>query len=472
MSDQPSEKPEASQQKLLTALRQTISKAGESFRKGAQISGQSIQDTIQTTRAAAGTVRRKLGEDYYAILDENPLVLDTFSRSDLLIGDRELLLTAFNIPWTTTLLWSAVTGSTVSLQRPIARVLGDLLHYGPGHIKRWDDINKFMDNVVGAGHRLKSGHSIDYLPQIVEKFGFEGVPAYFMHLLQDFMTVDGIPIVPHAWDIKEILRLKGIPPKMATGIVSASFSGTLGALTIIKAVEELRKFGKDVAKRVRIQKYLENAKTAIQSHDYEASIVNYQRVLEIEKSPHILIDLGRVYMRRASNRFRAHQSFFEALNLLAVDPDAVIPYKHAKISIRGLAGIHALATADVLAGIHPEHWNDHVQNLVNATVSSFNSVASKQAKQSDNLIASAAITPPLFSAAINYYLAAKSACSYPFIEERQEKVLRNVQASVRFLRRIAQYDEEKLRPKVDTILQLWVMELLPPDEIETVLFTY
>jgi hypothetical protein len=36
--------------------------------------------------------------------------------------------------------------------------------------------------------------------------------------------------------------------------------------------------------------------------------------------------------------------------------------------VRGLAGIQALATADVLADIHPKHWNDHVRDLVNARV--------------------------------------------------------------------------------------------------------
>ena len=61
--------------------------------------------------------------------------------------------------------------------------------------------------VGGTGHRLKFGHSIEYLPQVVEKFGNEGVPAFFMHLLQDFTTVDGLPIVPHAWDVKDNLTI-------------------------------------------------------------------------------------------------------------------------------------------------------------------------------------------------------------------------------------------------------------------------
>lgn len=471
MSDESFKKPKTSQQKLKGVLRQKIRKAGEVAgevsRKGSEIGKQSARNANQATQTAVGKVQRKLGEDYYAILEENPIVLDTLSRSSLLVDNKELLSTVFNVPWTTKLLWSAaaVAGSAIALQPRTALKLGDLLHYDPGHIVLWDEINKFMDTAAGVGHRLRFGHSIDYLPQIVEKFGGEGVPAFFMHLLQDSMTVAGIPIIPHAWEIKEILQL-AVPPKVAAGLVSISFYKILVVLAVIMLVWKL-KFKNKAQKN-----YIENAATAIQNHDYNASVENYRLALEIERHPHILMALGEVYMKRASNRLRAHRTFAEATTMLADHPDAAVPYYHAKLSVRGLAGIQALSTADVLANIHPEHWNDHVHDLVNATVNSFTSAASKQAQQSDDLIPDIAVTPALFSAAINYYLAAKSAAYYPLIEERQEKVLRNIQASLKSLGLMAQYDEEKLRTPANTIRQLWTMELLPPNEIEMVLASY
>ena len=249
----------------------------------------------------------------------------------------------------------------------------------------------------------------------------------YLHLLQDFTTADGLPIVPHAWDVKNALQLANVPKKVATGLVSISFSSTLGALGIMVLVSELWKFDTAHTKKTKTQNYLKTAATAIQNHDYNASIENYQRVLEIERSPYVLMALGQVYMRRESNRLRAHQTFTDAVTMLADHPDTVVPYNHSKLSLRGLAGIQALATVDVLANIHPEHWNDHVRDLVNATVFSFSSAATKQAKQSDDLIPDTAVTSAQFSAAINYYLAAKSACYYPFAEERQEKVLQNIQ---------------------------------------------
>jgi hypothetical protein len=476
MSDESSEKSNTQHHKVWGSLRETLGKAGEvageSVSKGVKLGGQLAQNASQATQVAVGKIQRNLGEDYYAILDENPLVLDTLSRSDLLVENKDLLSTAFNVPWMTTLFWSAAAGSAIALQRPVAQVLGDVFHYAPGHIKRFDEINKFMDTAVGAGHRLKFGHSIEYLPQIIEKFGVEGVPAFFMHLLQDFTTTAGIPTVPHAGDVTKILHSASVPKKVATGLVSISFASTLGALGVIVVVSELWKFGESVTKKIKTQNYLKTAATAIQNQDYNASIANYQRALEIERSPYILMALGQVYMNRASNRLRAHQTFTDAVTLLADHPDTVAPYNHSNLSVRGLAGIQALATADVLADIHPEHWNDHVRDLVNATVFSFTSAAAKQAKESDDLIPDAAVTPAQFSAAINYYLAAKSACYYPFAEERKEKVLRNIQASLRCLGLMAQYDEERLRKPATTLRQLWTMELLPPDEIETALASY
>lgn len=154
MSDDSSEKRKAPKHELRDSLNQTISKAGkmpgESSRDVTKIGGQLAQSAAQSIRIAVDKLRRKLGEDYYAILKENSLVLDTLSRSSLLVENKELLSTAFNIPWATTLLWSAAAGSAIALQRPLAQVLGDLLHYAPGHIKRWDEINQFMDSAVGG----------------------------------------------------------------------------------------------------------------------------------------------------------------------------------------------------------------------------------------------------------------------------------------------------------------------------------
>lgn len=472
MSDETSDRSHIAKAKLIGKLRETIGKAreaaGEAARKGVEIGGQIAEGAAQRTQTTVGKVQRALGEDYYAILSDNPVVLDTLSRSDLLTGNTELLTTAFNVPWVTALLWSAAAGSTIALERPIAQTLGQLLHYGPGHVKRWDEINKFMDSAAGSGHRLKFGHSIDLLPHIVEKFGIEGMPAYFMHLLQDFTTLDGIPITPGAWDFKEALQLARVPSKVATGLVSISFARILGALAVITVLSGLWKFGAAFVKKARTRNYLKIAATAIENRDYNAALENYERALEVERNPYVLMAKGQVYMQRASTRLRAHRVFTEAVSLLAERPHSTLPYCHAKLSARGLAGIQALATSDVLADIHPEHWNDYIRDLVNATVFSFTLTASTQAQQRARVL-DTIVSPALFSAAINYYLAAKSACHYPFAEDRQENVTRNIRAAIQSVGRMAQYKEERLRPPANTIRQLWTMELLPAAETEIAL---
>jgi hypothetical protein len=293
-----------------------------------------------------------------------------------------------------------------------------------------------------------------------------------MHLAQDFTTVAGIPIVPNAWDVKKWLELKGMAVKAATGLVSISFSSVLGAMAVITLVRELWKLGDAVVKKIKTRNYLKTATAAIQSRDYSASVANYQRALEIERDPATLMAMGQVYTQRASTRLRAHQAFTEAVTLLAERPASTVPYGQTQLSLRGLAGLQALSTADVLANIHPEHWNDYVQDLVNASVFSFTSAAAKQNQQNEDTVPDVLVTPAHFSAAINHYLAAKTACYYPLAEDRQEVVVQNVRSALCSVGLMAQYDEEQLRQPADMLSKLWAWELLPPDQIETELATY
>lgn len=453
----------------LTALRRFAGKAGEAGRHALGTGGRLAEDAAAQANQIIGETQRKLGEDYYAIVAENPVIRGTLARSDLLVANRRLLLSAYNVPWTTTLLWTAAAGGTVALQEPLAHALGDLMHYGPGHVRFWSEVNQFMDTAVGSGHRLKFGHSIEYLPQIVERFGIEGVPAYFAHLLQDFTTVAGIPIVPNAWTIKDTLEAAGLSHKVALGLVSLSFSSMLAALSVTMLVSTLCRLGKAIKKKWKLRKFLDTAALATQNRDYNAAVYNYERALELERSPLVLMAIGQVYMERTATRFRAHKSFAEAVRLLSDDPKRTVPYGGAKLSVRGLAGLQALSTADVLADIHPEYWNDHVRDLVNATAFSFCSSATAQAQQSKNLVPEVLITPAQFSAAINYYLAAKAACLYPLAEERQQTVTRNLESALRSLGLVAQYDEGRLRKPATTIRELWSLEVLPPHEAELAL---
>ena len=450
-----------------------LEKREPDFRRLARLAAQRAAEVgrkgAERAEEAKDQVRQRLGEDYYSILNKNPIIEDTMARESLIVGDKVLLETVFNVPWVTTLLWSAAAGSAVSLQGPIAKVAGELAHYGPGHVGAWDAVNKFMDTVVGSGHRLKFGHSIEYLPQIIEKFGITGVPAYFMHLAQDFSTPHGIPIVPDAWEVKSWLQLKGLTAPAAAGAVSVSFASMLGAIALVALAHNLWKFSDAAVKSLKARKHLKLATDAAGNEDYLTAETYLKRALEVKRNPAIMMALGQVYMRTEPKRLSAHNLFREALGP-DLRPDSTVTYGGARLSIRGQAGIYALATAEVLARIHRDQWNDHVQDLVRTTVHSFESTAARLAKP--NIIRDALVPPAHLSAGINYYLAAKAASYYPLAENRQEVVTRNVESALKSVGVMAQYDEDSLRQPADAIKQLWARELLPPTESETALATH
>ncbi|MFZ1398278.1 MAG: hypothetical protein WAS33_15340 [Candidatus Promineifilaceae bacterium] len=450
-------------------LNKAADSAGVLASKGTKTGSNLLSKTRDTTQTAVAKMQRKLGEDYFAILAQNPLVTQTLSRAALLNEDLPLLATAFNIPWLTTLFLSTAAGTTLVLQRPIAQNLGQLAHYGPGHASRWQEINRYMDSVAGSGHRLKFGHSLDHLPQVIEKFGVEGVPAFTFHLLQDFTTLDGIPIVPNAWETKQGLQLAGLSRKMATGLVSFSFSSLLGALAVVTVVNELSRIGTAVSKKRRVKEFVAKAVAAQQNLDFKGALANYAKALDLDRQPTILMAMGQVAMQRQATRYQAHRLFEEAVTLLADQPGRTVLYHEAQISLRGLAGVYALATVNVLENIERDHWHDHLTDLVNAAVFSFKSAADQQVRQTTDLVPDVLVTPALFSAALNYYLAARTAALYPNGPEQNEMIRENWQAASRALRLVGQYDETNLGPKTSLLYQLWTLELLPPNEADLVL---
>ncbi len=289
-----------------------------------------------------------------------------------------------------------------------------------------------MDSVSGSGHRLKYGHSVDFLPEIVEQFGMEGVPAFFCHLLQDFTSVDGLPSCPMLGKIKKSLSLAGLSPKTATSLVSLSASNVLAGLTIATAVWKL---WEEWEQNKRKRALLSAAQSAIENRDYPGAIESYKRALELERSPATLLALGQVYLLRTATRPYAHQAFTEVVQMLGTDPGRTIPYEGAQISFRGIAGLQALATADVIGDRYPQYWEERVEDLVNATIHSFSSAAMnlEERRLTDPLA-----RPPLFSAAINRYLAAQAACQYPLLDDREQRVHSHLKAALALVGRMSQ----------------------------------
>lgn len=226
-------------------------------------------------------------------------------------------------------LWSLAAGTAIAFQHPISKLVGDFAHYQPGHLKLWDSVNSFMDTESGSGHRLRFGHSIDFLGPIVNKFGWEGVPAFAIHLLQDFTTPDGIPFVPGAWAIKRILEtVSTVSSRVATGLVSINFAEIVAVLAVSQALPHiLRKLPE-----LRARPHLKKADEAIARGDHRSAIAHFKEAREQHNSPHILIALGQTYATRASDRLRAHRSFEDAVRLLDSKPETTVAYAEARLA--------------------------------------------------------------------------------------------------------------------------------------------
>ncbi|MCI0710300.1 MAG: hypothetical protein L0154_09075 [Chloroflexi bacterium] len=423
---------------------------------------------VQNVGQTAHDLQRRVGEDYYAILDTNTLVLETFELANLIDDDPLLLSTVFNEQWITHLLWTGSIGRSEYVQRSITKYTDDWFHKGPGHLKAFNEVNKYMDNIKGSGHRLKHGHSFGDIPDIYAQFGPRGMVGFTIHLIQDFMSLAGIPITNNAWNIKRQLETFKIPKQVATSLVSINSGRLLSkfpAFTVMFAINQEFNLAR------RAKKHITVGNEALAHDDFVAAIENYRRALDLDRNPGTLITLGMAYTRQKKTRLHAYHAFVDTVGLLSTDLTRTIEIEGVKLSMRGYAGLLALSCCDVLSETKQELWEEYIREHINGTINSFRSTALELQRFGAGLTPNLGF-PPYLSAAVNYVLAARTAIYYPLLEDRRDKVLFNLKSSLECLALIPQYDEEKLRPHIRMLQELWARELLMPDEIETELATY
>lgn len=85
-------------------------------------------------------------------------------------------------------------------------------------------VDSFMDAAAGYGHRIVHGHSLEYLPQIFEKYGFSGIGDAFTHWLRDLSSPHGVPL-PFANEIRDFF---GMNFKEATQWLSLNIGDLIG----------------------------------------------------------------------------------------------------------------------------------------------------------------------------------------------------------------------------------------------------
>jgi len=69
--------------------------------------------------------------------------------------------------------------------------------------------SSIIDAAAGVGHRLKAGHDVSGLIEIIKKEGAGGAETWFQHMFADLMGPDGIPL-PGASHLYRFLEEAGI----------------------------------------------------------------------------------------------------------------------------------------------------------------------------------------------------------------------------------------------------------------------
>lgn len=77
-----------------------------------------------------------------------------------------------------------------ALQDWIDHAAGNYLH----HLIGKGAESQIIDSAMGLGHRLKAGHDISGLLEMIKQHGRDGAETWFRHMFSDFMSPDGIPL--------------------------------------------------------------------------------------------------------------------------------------------------------------------------------------------------------------------------------------------------------------------------------------
>jgi hypothetical protein len=192
------------------------------------------------------TVKKAARRVVDAVAKGRKAVADT-KRS---IDSRISKATGVDFKWTDTVIKIAGGTATIVGRHRIRGVAEKHLH-DCGHLSAFGKINERIDSVTGKNHRLKWGHSIEFLPTLVKEFGWKAVPGYVVHLAQDLTTVAGIPLIPWARIAKIGLQKLGFKSVAATACVTANLATVVGAVGTALIVIEVGSLGYRLYVKIR-----------------------------------------------------------------------------------------------------------------------------------------------------------------------------------------------------------------------------
>jgi hypothetical protein len=184
-----------------------------------------VRGAYQAAASAANTVRAGAQAVTTAVAAGVSRVDESLTRA-----------TGIELQWCQSILGVGASLSLVGGSGGIRRYAQSWLHPGDdSHLDAFADINAAIDSGGGWAHRLLYGHSLEWLPDLIAKKGWNTLVAYPIHLAQDFTTPHGIPVIPWAGHAYKFLVARGVAPKTALSLLSVNLGGVLVAAGTVAA---------------------------------------------------------------------------------------------------------------------------------------------------------------------------------------------------------------------------------------------
>jgi hypothetical protein len=210
-------------------------KAKSQSRSRRSVSNNTALSTVESTSSeqnpsAYGTVRAvgQVGKNAAVLVGKTVSSgVSTARKAQAAVDKRISDATGIEFEWSQAAVTVVSAGTALNRRHGVRRWAEQTFHDQPGHPKCFKDVNDFIDLVRGRNHRTAHGHSIEWLGQIVRKFGLRGIAGFGVHLLQDLTTVAGIPWLPFPRLAAIALRKCGLRGAVAASCVTVNLAGVI-----------------------------------------------------------------------------------------------------------------------------------------------------------------------------------------------------------------------------------------------------
>ncbi len=485
-----------SKQEVWDRLKSGARRAGHLLRRSAveakELTAQSGQRLESHARRGGDMLRRGAGEarDLAARSGERLQTVWEPERPTEILRDSQLFRPLpetlppssahlLSIPWRSDVLLALSAAGVLSVEDEVIGITRRLFHddlptrqlserlFG----QDFASLHRWIDTVPGSAvpgggitHRVAHGHDLQAAAEVYEQYGLTGVLAWAQHMGQDAFTPTGVPLPVGAQSLASWLVEQGhASPGHAALMVSfnvvelaASFLAGAFALRLAILVREIQT-------RRRVKKRCTEALRARERGDIDGVIANYSEALSLSGGdPGISLALGWAYREIGRPAAESFLAFRRAATDLATR-DRVIEVHGVTLSLRGLAYLLALVEArqvleqEDLRGA----WRSELDRMLRGAVSSFEVAAISQIDRPGVRVGERELAwrPRPLSAAANYYLAARTVASVPFVQSSDElERLREQALSTVSSAGAKLTDDDSVRP-LTAVAERWKLEL-------------